>query len=349
MKEDARMTSSPDSEFDSRLLDLHLGRLSAHERTALEQRIQSDPALRAQSEALAIMFEALNSVREAEPELPAGLTEKICARVASAGPPPRVIRPARKAADELAQSEGPRVIRLHSFREIMAIAAVIVLAIGLGVPSLFQMRARGQRIACSEQLAQIGRGMQAYAMANHDSLPFAGWSRNSSWRPTDEPGLSVLPNRRHVYPLLRAGHLPARIFVCPSASGLPMPDDQIPYHDDFLESRNVSYAYQNMAGVRPSLRDNPNVPIFGDDNPFFDNGWPLIAVARSLGLSDPAKANSRAHGGAGQNILTIRGNVKWLTTPNAGINGDNIWTLQGVTEYTGREGPRSSTDSHLLK
>jgi hypothetical protein len=78
----------------------------------------------------------------------------------------------------------------------------------------------------------------------------------------------------------------------------------------------------------------------------FDNGWPLF---ETLGLSDPANANSRAHGGAGQNVLTLDGNVKWFTNPNAGINNDNIWTLEGVDEYTGREGPRSATDSHLLK
>jgi hypothetical protein len=343
------MSSSPDSEFDPMLLDLHLGRLSEHERTALEQRIQSDPGLRAENEALATMFQALSSVREPEPDLPAGLIGKISARVAAVGPPLRVTRPGRRTAAELAEAEGARVIRLHSFREIAAVAAMIVLAIGLGVPSMLHMRERGQRIACAANLADIGRGMQAYALANNGALPFAGWNANSTWRPTDEPGLNVLPNRRQVYPLLRFGHVPARLFVCPSANDLPMPEDQVPYHNDFLESRNVSYAYQNMAGVRPALRDNPDLPVLGDDNPFFDNGWPLFAVMRSLGLSDPAKTNSRVHGGAGQNILTIRGNVKWMTTPNCGIDGDNIWTLDGVEEYTGREGPQTSTDSHLLK
>ena len=343
------MTFSVGGEFDPKLLDLHLGLLSERERADLGQRINSDPILKSQNEALTIMFEALQGERAAEPELPAGLTEKISARVAAAGPPPRVIRPARKTAARLAEMDGGRVIRLRSFRDIAAVAAMIVLAVGLGVPSMLHMRARGHRVACSENLAQIGRGMQSYAMANHDSLPFAGWSGDSSWRPTDEPGLNVLPNRRHVYALLRSGRVPARIFVCPSARDLPMPDEQVPYHNDFLESRNVSYAYQNMAGVRPSLGDNPDLPVLGDDNPLFDNGLPLFAVTRSLGLSDPAQANSRAHGGAGQNILTIRGNVKWITSPNAGIDGDNIWTLRGVSEYTGREGPRSSTDSHLLK
>jgi len=343
------MSCSPDSEFDSQLLDLHLGRLSEDERAVLEQRIQSDPGLRAQQEALTVMFQALGSVHEPESGPPAGLIGKISARVAAAGPSPRVIRPARKTAAELAEVEGARIIRLHSFREIAAVAAIVVLAVGFGVPGLLHMRERSHRIACSANLAGIGRGMQAYALANHDSLPFAGWSANSSWRPTDEPELDVLLNRQHVYALLRNGLVPARIFVCPSASDVPMPDDQVPYRNDFLESRNLSYAYQNMAGVRPSLHDNPDLPVLGDDNPFFDNGWPLFAVMRSLGLSDPARTNSRVHGGAGQNILTIRGNVKWMTTPNCGVDGDNIWTLWGVEEYTGREGPQSTVDSHLLK
>lgn len=351
MKREMGMSSSPESEFDSKLLDLHLGHLSEQERAALEERIQSDPVLAAQHEALGTMFAALNAVREPEPELSAGLTDQICARVAAAGPPPRVVRPPRKTTAQLAEELGnTNVIRLHSFREIAAVAAIIVLAVGLGVPSMLHMRERGQRVVCSEHLASIGRGMQAYALANNYSLPFAGWNRSkNTWRPTDEPGLEVVPNRRHVYALLRNRHLPARIFVCPSASGLPMPDDQVPYHNDFLESRNVSYAYQNMAGVRPLLHSSPDLPVLGDDNPFFDNGWPLFAVTRGLGLHDPAKTNSRAHGGAGQNILTLRGNVKWITTPNAGVGGDNIWTLHGVAEYTGREGPASSTDSHLLK
>jgi hypothetical protein len=38
-----------------------------------------------------------------------------------------------------------------------------------------------------------------------------------------------------------------------------------------------------------------------------------------------------------------------MKTPNCGVNGDNIWTLEGVRQYTGREGPRVETDSHLLK
>lgn len=340
------MNSTPENEFDPRLLDLHLGRLSERERAELEQRIKSDPALASENEALVVMFDALGHSREAEPQLPHGLTEKILADVSAAGPPPRVVGRSRTTTARLAELADPGVIRMRSFRDIAAVAAMIVLAVGLGIPSMLHMRQRGQRMVCTQNLASIGQGMQSYAMANNSSLPFAGWGSNSSWRPTDDPGRTVVPNRRHAYILPRFGYAPLRVFVCPFTRDLPMRQNQVRNHNDFLESRNVSYAYQNMAGVRPSLRDDPDLPVFGDDNPLFDNGWPRF---EQLAFGDPTSANSRAHGGAGQNILTIRGTVSWTTTPNSGINGDNIWTLDYVDEYQGREGPKSQTDSHLLK
>jgi len=339
--------STNENEFDARLLDLHLERLPDEEQAELRQRIQSDPALSLQHEALAEMFTALRVERDDEPPLPAGLAERISARVAAAGASPRIVSSPRRDMAKLAELADPGgIIRMRGFRDIAAVAAMIVLAVGLGVPSLLHVRERAQRTMCTQNLASIGTGLQSYALANSYSLPFAGWGSDNTWRPTEDPTLKVLPNRRHVYPLVRAGHVPTSIFICPSTRGLPMAEDQARVRDDFIESRNLSYAYQNMAGKRPSMQDSPDLPILGDDNPLFDNGWPLFD---SLGLTDPAEANSRAHGGAGQNILTIRGSVRWMTSPAVGIDNDNIWTLENVDEYTGREGPQSTDDAHLLK
>lgn len=340
------MPSYPEHEFDSRLLDLHLGLLSDEERADVLKRVAADAETASQHEALTAMFDALGAARRVQPELPAGLIEKISANVAAAGPPPRVVRPTHEPAREFEEHANIGVIRLGNLREIAAVAAVIVMAVGLGVPSLLQLRERGRRVGCVNNMAGIGRGMQSYAMANLGSLPFAGWGSNNSWRPTADPQVDIQPNRSHVYRIVLAHQAPARLFVCPSSRDVPMSEEQVAVFDDFPESRNVSYAYQNMAGLRPSLEDNPDLPVLGDDNPLFDNGVPLF---RALGFADPANANSRAHGGAGQNVLTLRGAVKWMVTPNAGLNGDNIWTLNGVEEYTGREGPQTASDSHLLK
>lgn len=342
--------AQPDNSYHPDLLDLHLGRLSESQRSQLTMRIASDQSLAAQHEALSEVFRVLDLARDAAP--PAGLAERIMARITtSAGTTiahlPRVVRP---VPDNAPGGESDRVIRLHSLRDVLAVAAMVVLAVGLGVPSMLAMRERSQRTSCALNLAQVGRGVQSYATTFGNSLPFSGWSENSSWRPSPDPTVVTVPNRRHVYLLLRTQQVPSAALVCPSSKDVAMPADQVRSHDDFLEARNVSYASQNMAGVRPSLLSNNSIVIFADDTPLFDDGLPLYDLAaRKLGLSDPAQSNSRAHGGVGQNILRLSGESLWTTTPNSGIGGDNIWTLENVGGYTGREGPKSPTDSHLLK
>ncbi len=340
------MSVSREHDFDSRLLDLHLGHLSTAEQAEFRRLISDDPALAAQDRALTTVFHALQSVQDEA--MPADLSARVAARVRAAGPSPRVVRPADELTEAVERS-GRRIIRLGNLRDIVAVAAMIVLAVGVGVPSLMHMRERQQRMGCSWNLAQIGRGIQQYASTFNASLPFAGWDGQSSWQPSSDPSIVTVPNRRHVYPLLRQAYVAdPRLFVCPSHGGVPMPQEAIAQHNDFLEGRNMSYAYQNMAGVRPSANDDPRLPIMADENPLFDNGLPLFD-ARRLSWRQPEQANSRAHGGAGQNLLTLDGRVMWVTTPFSGVDGDNIWILVNVNDYTGREGPLSSTDSHLLK
>jgi hypothetical protein len=341
------MTNTPQQDFDSRLLDLHLGHLSVAEQQELRRRIADDPRLAAQNEALASVFAALRCVPDER--APHGLAEQVCTRVRQAGPAPRIVRPADKLTASL-ERQPERVLRLSNLRDIVAVAAMIVLAVGLGVPSLMHMRERQQRLGCSWNLAQLGRGVQQYASTFNASLPFAGWSQaTNSWAPSTDQHIATVPNRRHMYPLLRQAFvIDPRLFICPAQRGVPMPVDAIQRHNDFLEGRNVNYAYQNMSGVRPSANGNAGLPILSDENPLFDEGLPLFDAAR-LRLTDPAAANSRSHGGAGQNVLTIDGRVQWTTTPLTGVNGDNIWTLINITDYTGQEGPTAATDSHLLK
>lgn len=341
------MTDTCEHDFDVRLLDLHLGHLSLAEQQELRRRIADDPRLAAQNEALTGVFVALRCVPDER--APRDLAARVSARVRQAGAAPRVVRPADRLTAAL-ERRPERVLRLGNLRDVVAVAAMIVLAVGLGMPSLMHMRERQQRLGCSWNLAQLGRGVQQYASTFNASLPFAGWSRaTNSWAPSLDPQIATVPNRRHMYPLLRQAFvIDPRLFICPGQRGVPMPVDAIQGHDDFLEGRNVSYAYQNMSGARPSTDGHAGLAILADENPLFDEGLPLLDPAR-LRWADPAAANSRSHGGAGQNVLTLDGRVRWTTTPLAGVDGDNIWMLIGVTDYTGHEGPLAATDSHLLK
>jgi hypothetical protein len=330
-------------EFNSDLIDLHLGALSDKQRAALLARVQADPDLSRQHAELTEICSALDTVR-ATPPVPRQLARRSAERIRAAGLGPRLVRGGAARGAATPPERGiPLFARVNSLRDVLAVAAMIVLAVGVGVPSLLRVRERSQRTLCSANLAQLGQGLAAYASAFNDNLPFAGWGNRDVWQASPDPSMRRLPNRAHMYRLLEARTVrdPAR-FVCPARGDVPMSADQIALSDDFTESRNVSYGYQNMAGVRPTLNDSPDTPIMADDNPLFEDG--LL-----LGLGYGAGANSRSHGGRGQNVLTIGGRVRWLTTPDCGVDGDNIWTLQDVRDYTGREGPKKATDSHLLK
>lgn len=334
-------------ELREQMIELRLGRLSADEQVEAAARIAADAKLVAED---ADLRDALGALNRYQVAMPNDLVERTIARIrklhtVAVAPhkqsTPRVVWP---------EEQSGRVIRLHSFREITAVAATIILAVGIGVPSLVNMRDRAQRTACSWNLGQVGRGLQGYATAHADSLPFVGFSQANSWQPSRDPLIVRVPNRQHVFPLISSGQASADWFICPSGNDVPMAADQILSQRGFIEPRNISYATQNMAGVRPSLSGSPRLVVAGDDNPFFEDGVPAFDLAaRKIGLSDPAAQNSKAHRRFGQNLLQADGLVRWSTTPASGVDGDNVWTLSGTQRYTGREGPLTNTDSHLLK
>lgn len=328
----------PDASFDGQLLDLHLGLLTPEAEAELRRRVDLDPRLARESATLADVFAALRLERQS-PKVSAtpGLAARCCAAVATA----TGVRIVRRSADEGLIP----LIRMQSLRDVIAVAAMIVLAIGVGVPGLLHMRERSQRTLCSGNLAALGQGLQAYATTFGDSVPTVGWNAASSWRPTQQPNVQLVPNRKHLVPLLTGRFVPlTRLFICPSTSDVPASLEQTLRTGDFLEPRNISYASQNMAGSQPRMHDSPDLPFVADDNPLFQNGLPSL-----LALSDPGTRNSPSHGGSGQNVLSLGGVVRWASHPNVGINGDNIWTLQGAPEYSGREGPLTATDAHLIK
>lgn len=334
-------------ELREQMIELRLGRLPADDQRDAAARIAGDAKLVAEDAELRDALGALNRYQVA---MPNDLVDRTIARIRKL--PAVAIVPQKQTKPRVVwpEEQGGRVIRLHSFREITAVAATIILAVGIGVPSLVNMRDRAERTACSWNLGQVGRGLQGYATAHADSLPFVGFGQANSWQPSRDPAIVRVPNRQHVYPLLSSGQASANWFICPSANGVPMSADQVKLHRGFIEPRNISYATQNMAGVRPSLSSSPRLVVAGDDNPFFEDGVPAFDLAaRKIGLTDPAAQNSKAHRRYGQNLLQADGVVRWATTPSSGVNGDNVWTLSGTPSYTGREGPLTNTDTHLLK
>jgi len=116
---------------------------------------------------------------------------------------------------------------------------------------------------------------------------------------------------------------------------------------DFPAPRYVHYSYQYTFGPRAlSIMDpdmaavSKSMAILADNNPLFQDG--RFIPNR---LKHPL---SRNHGGRGQNVLYLDMHAAWTTSANVGVNGNNIYLIDGVNRYNGTEIPQDKTDSFLL-
>src|SRR5262249_47074186 len=125
-----------DHKYDTRIFDFYLRGAQAHEQNAIQERLGQDQQLHSQLNELCTVIDGLSKCPSHA--APADLHEKVKARVASAAP----VRLQRRETAPPAVEAEPRIIRLQNWRELTAVAAMIVIAVGMGVPSLLQMRQR---------------------------------------------------------------------------------------------------------------------------------------------------------------------------------------------------------------
>jgi len=158
---------------------------------------------------------------------------------------------------------------------------------------------------------------------------------------------------------------------------------------DFLGYDRLSYGYQLPYGAagKPRMSLDPRVVILADKGPYYQAGQPGLEgtdtrrdalagkkppelsgqdadVLASLRDADRWRAyNSRNHRGEGQNTLYGDGHVEFAKTPFAGLNFDNVYTIQAAGPQGGelkaaaggtvpgadeRLGPRSDKDTFLV-
>lgn len=166
--------------------------------------------------------------------------------------------------------------------------------------------------------------------------------------------------------VIQTGTAP-KAFVCPSsgdqeddlrngASGSQTAAQPGVNRFDFLGYPHVSYGYQMPFGkrARPNQNLDTRMPLMSDKGPYFEAGSKGSdnstvdkavsgATAPDFGSNpqDFFKAdndrwrpyNSRNHNGEGQNVLYVDDHVEFQKRPIAGINNDNIFTIQDST-YT---------------
>jgi len=237
-----------------------------------------------------------------------------------------------------------------SLREVLAIAAMLLLGLSLLWPMLAQAQGTARQIACQQNLAGAGFGFQTYAAAQRGQMPAIRMELGDPWWLTgrlDERGNSQ-SNSAHLFLLGKLGYTPIERLACPEnpQALAKVTEEELTSAFDWPTGQSVSFSYQNQYSAdRPRMDRGPMIAVLADKNPFFQPGRYLFQLGQRH--RDDAVSENHARRG-GQNVLTTDGTVRWLVAPSLG--GDNIFHVgeRGLDNYTGLEGPRDEEDSFLV-
>ena len=156
------------------------------------------------------------------------------------------------------------------------------------------------------------------------------------WLPGgEEPPAS---NSASLFKLVRLGLAGPAVFQCGAARSVTL----VVRADmaDFPGPQFIGYSYQHRIGAARAISTNPRMVILADSTPLFDtHGF------RKDRLRAQASDN---HGGRGTTVLFRNMSVGWVETPEAGVEGDNIFLARDTYEYEGDEAPADPADTFLL-
>lgn len=227
-----------------------------------------------------------------------------------------------------------------ALREVVGLAASILLFVGILIPGLNSARLGSQRTACMQNMRSIGSGYVAYVENNGGSWPYVGpVPQGASWLATTES--PQLRNSRHPFALVQGRYVQPRVFADPGRGGdIPLDPAFIEGQTDFPDPRNNGYSTSFVQQPWRGITFQANQPLVADMNPLVDD--PTARTAQG-------PVNSLSHGPAvGQNVLRHDMSVRWSTTPTVGVDGDDIYRIIGVQRYTGLERPRTESDAFLI-
>ena len=329
-------TPQRDNQWMGDLLGYSLGLGDAAEKQRVEARMPDGQQRQQVQARIQRLLAPLDADRLPPP--PADLSTRILNRVTQANRTFQLPKLQAVAAGETgaARSGGAYM----ALREVVGLAASILLFVAILVPGINSARLASQRGVCQNNLFDMGKGYDAFVNNNDGALPFAGpMPEGASWLArTEDPRLS---NSRHGWLLVKGGYVRPSVFADPGRSG-DIPDDSaiVKDHTDFPQQPNIGYATSFVQRPWHGAGINPTQPLAADMNPLVDD-----PNARSAASA----IGSRSHAPAiGQNVLRQDISVRWSISPRVGMEGDDIYRIIGVQKYTGLERPRTESDAFLI-
>lgn len=193
---------------------------------------------------------------------------------------------------------------------VVAVAAMLIVAAGVAIPLSNQVRQSQAQLMCANGLRTLGGGLSAYAADNHGIMPMtAGLGSFLTEPSTTDDG--IIDNARHLDMLAKNGYCDSKCTRCNGA-------------------RNLSYRIP-MHKSQTNLSTMNRSPVAADANP-------VQALVRRGIMPATFDLDSPNHGQRGQNILFSDGSVVWMESPilPGGPMGlpDNFWVIR---EKNGRE------------
>ncbi len=258
-------------------------------------------------------------------------------------------RQRQRFAQQVAIFAEPRRTMGVAWRQVMTAAAVFLIGLSLLLPVLNKVDADAKRTACASNLQAVGAGFGSFANSHQGELPRYAQQAPSWWRVGQgDERRPVASNSANLYLLVRGGYIDPDLLNCPANEDAPDAGAMNARHFDYANHRAVSFSYQNQSGEPIRLDHVAAVAILADKNPLF-----VITPGRFATRVDlTTAAPSVVHGKRGQNVLLGNGSVTWTVRPIIeradGGEADNIWTVRGITTYTGDETPADTQDSFLV-
>jgi len=327
--------------MDENLVGYLLNALDDDTHQQVEAYLRQTPAAQRRLEALRQVLEPLAADRE-EIEPPAGLAFRALTRVAEYRCRP-VPEPPVEAPATVPGNEGTR----RSWRRPDAIVAagIVLVAGALVFQGVGSVRATSARLACAENLSNFHEALTTYSVANNGHFPGVPVYQDGALHgmaPVENPEIPVQPAiqpRRDfagvfVIQLRDGGYMGAKganlTVRCPANGEKRFPRESLDEldamsPDDFDKTvARLASCYAYSLGYRDPAGEHCGLCRDPDDLNLNIDLLPIMADRPSV-LPGGGRGNTPNHKG-GQNVLYVGGNVRFCSTPNAGIDGGDIYT-----------------------
>ena len=267
----------------------------------------------------------------------------------------RTIERLRELTREHLASAPPQVVQIGRARNIgntIAVAASILLVVGILIPSSRLMRHRYYLRRCAGQVANLFRGLDHYSADHDDLFPAVARAANAPWNRIGQPGPDNYSNTRNPYLLLKYDYVERpEDFVCCGSKidrAVALTPSEIKAHWDFPSRDRITYSYRVMSNPFVKKASLASLPVMADMNPHFEQPSACTAAGMRLRpVPDLPRLNSVNHARRGQTVLYGGGHVRYSRTRFLGDSSDDIYMTEDSEECHGDEVPDCLTDTLL--